>query len=83
MSFYQYRELRILNLNKNKLIAIEDGTFDNSVNLEELRAIDNYITYLPQSFGMAANSLRIIHLQNAFSKNGVVNLNFTQCIKLP
>ena len=50
MSFYQYRELRILNLNKNKLIAIEDGTFDNSVNLEELRAIDNYITNLPQSF---------------------------------
>ena len=48
-SFYQYRELRILRLKWNKVVATQDGTFDNNANLEE-RYVDHdrLIAYLPQ-----------------------------------
>ena len=62
MSFVMYTELQFIDLLKNGLRHIGEGTFHNNAKLEELNAMKNKIQYFPQSFGAAKWSLKRILL---------------------
>ena len=81
-SFQQYKKLRKLNINSNSLISIDDGSFNNNAYLRELNAMYNSITHLPESFGLAARSLRKINLWDALNKHAASKINFTELVRV-
>ena len=71
LSFRNCEHLVEINLMKNRLRRINDGTFDNITSLETILLGDNIITKLPTDFGPSTTVLRKFKIASGVRDPGV------------